>query len=676
MKQCYQLLLAWCIGCCCLFPHVSFAATSPFQTTACSADAPSARTVECGTMTLPLYADGRKPGTVELPIMIVRSKTATKNLPLFLLQGGPGGDTIDTFQFLIKKPDSSLPTDRDLVFFEQRGTTHAKPSLDCPEIHKQMISLLDKKVSHSEQLQYNKTAWQACRDRLSKAGIDLAAFNSQQNADDVAAIARALNYSQIDLYGVSYGTLLAQHIVKRHPTLVHALILDSVVPMHQNVNLWYRNSSDHAIRNGFADCDADKACTHDFPNIQNEYIALVKKFNENPLFLDLHDSSSNQNYRSRIDGDSLAGLIFQMHYDAELVTYIPMLLHQITRGNYATLTTLAGFFVFEDSMSEGMQASTVCSEEVRPQASDYHLPTQSLVPIRPDDVAFDVADEAQWCAIAAVPQLDASVNQPLQSSVPTLVFSGRYDPITPAQFGDAVMPGLPNSRHIVFARTAHGSFVSDACAGQIGDAFLDKPQRRWAELTAICDSTQKARFATSQTIRQTPFLNQLLQGIPTAISWLYVIIAVSFLLSSVFLIRPLKTLYKTVRGVTTPPMLQQLHWAEFIAAVSALGVVGYITYIAVDSSINMDGYGIIFGIPTSYRALPVLLYSLPLSIFVLWGTLYRLYVAPSSTQQNLHPQATAHATWQTFTYAGIILLSSVVLLGTLLINGIYGGWPW
>jgi pimeloyl-ACP methyl ester carboxylesterase len=624
-------------------------------------------------MTLPLYADASKPGTVELPIMIVRSTTPTKNLPLFLLQGGPGGDTIETFQFLVKKPHSTLPTDRDLVFFEQRGTTNAKPSLDCPEIYDQMITLLAKKVSRAEQLTYNKTAWQACRDRLRNAGIDVGAFNSQQNADDIAAIAVALNYPQIDLYGVSYGTLLAQHVVRRHPTLVRALILDSVVPMHQNVNLWYRNSGDQAIRNGFADCAADIACARDYPDIQNEYIALVKKFNENPLFLDLYDHTSGKNYRSRIDGDSLAGFVFQMHYDEELVTYLPMLIHQISRGNYTTLTTLASFFVFEDSMSEGMQASTTCSEEVMPKASDFHLPTQSLLPIRPEDVAFDAADETQWCAIAAVPHLDASVNQALQSNVPTLVLSGRYDPITPAQFGDAVLPGLPNSRHIVFASTAHGSFVANACASQIGVAFLDNPQRKWTELSAICDINQKATFATSQTIRQTSFIYQLLQGAPTTMPWLYLIVAVSCLLSSVFIIRPLKMLYKTVRGISTPPMVQQLHWAELIASISALGVVSYLTYIAVDSSLNMDGYGIIFGIPTAYNGLPVLIYSLPLSIFVLWYAAYRLYIAPLIATDATPRQPTVPATWQTFTYAGIILLSSVVLLATLLFNGIYGG---
>jgi hypothetical protein len=135
-------------------------------------------------------------------------------------------------------------------------------------------------------------------------------------------------------------------------------------------------------------------------------------------------------------------------------------------------------------------------------------------------------------------------------------------------------------------------------------------------------------------------------------------------------------LYKTMRGIYTPPMMQQLHWAELIASISALGIVSYLTYIAVDSSLNMDGYGIIFGIPTAYNGLPVLIYSLPLSIFVLWYAAYRLYTAPLVTSEATPSQPTASATWQTFTYAGIILLSSVVLLATLVFNGIYGGWPW
>lgn len=66
-------------------------------------DIPEDRTYECGVVTVPLYADNRTPGVVELPIMIIRSETPNSNLPLYLLQGGPGGDTIDTFSYVITK---------------------------------------------------------------------------------------------------------------------------------------------------------------------------------------------------------------------------------------------------------------------------------------------------------------------------------------------------------------------------------------------------------------------------------------------------------------------------------------------------------------------------------------------------------------------------------------------
>ena len=48
-----------------------------------------------------------------------------------------------------------------------------------------------------------------------------------RDLDDVRA---ALGYQQIDLYGVSYGTRVAQHYMRRYPERVRAAVLDGVVP--------------------------------------------------------------------------------------------------------------------------------------------------------------------------------------------------------------------------------------------------------------------------------------------------------------------------------------------------------------------------------------------------------------------------------------------------------------
>jgi hypothetical protein len=85
----------------------------------------------------------------------------------------------------------------------------------------------------AEQLQYDKTAWQACRNRLTKEGILMSLHsNSQRNADDVAAIAAALNYPQIDSYGAPRTARCWHGTVRETACLpsARALILDSVVP--------------------------------------------------------------------------------------------------------------------------------------------------------------------------------------------------------------------------------------------------------------------------------------------------------------------------------------------------------------------------------------------------------------------------------------------------------------
>ena len=65
-------------------------------------------------------------------------------------------------------------------------------------------------------------------------GIDLNAYTSEQNAEDINDLRKALGIEKWVLYGVSYGTLLALEVMNQHPEGVSASILDSVVPMDIN----------------------------------------------------------------------------------------------------------------------------------------------------------------------------------------------------------------------------------------------------------------------------------------------------------------------------------------------------------------------------------------------------------------------------------------------------------
>ena len=60
----------------------------------------------------------------------------------------------------------------------------------------------------------------ACLDEFAAEGVDLAAYNSDENADDIDALRQALGYDKIIYYGESYGTLLGQYLLRRHPDIL------------------------------------------------------------------------------------------------------------------------------------------------------------------------------------------------------------------------------------------------------------------------------------------------------------------------------------------------------------------------------------------------------------------------------------------------------------------------
>jgi pimeloyl-ACP methyl ester carboxylesterase len=87
------------------------------------------------------------------------------------------------------------------------------------------------------------------------------------------------------------------------------------------------------------------------------------------------------------------------------------------------------------------------------------------------------------CAVWQAGAADPIENQPVVSDIPTLVLSGRYDPVTPPSSGRQAAETLSNSFFYEFPNLAHGAMRSNKCARRIGLAFLDDP---WTEPDTSC----------------------------------------------------------------------------------------------------------------------------------------------------------------------------------------------
>lgn len=109
------------------------------------------------------------------------------------------------------------------------------------------LDTLDDDLTLEEGQALTLEALTECRDRLLADDVDLTAYNSAESAADVADLRVALGYDEWNLYGISYGTRLAQTIVRDYPEGIRSVILDSSYPLAANLQTETAVNADRAL---------------------------------------------------------------------------------------------------------------------------------------------------------------------------------------------------------------------------------------------------------------------------------------------------------------------------------------------------------------------------------------------------------------------------------------------
>jgi pimeloyl-ACP methyl ester carboxylesterase len=488
-----------------LIPAPALAAGGPIFTPAsCMFKVPSnaveGRNVICGYVTVPeQHADplGR---TIDLAVAIIKSPQSNiQPDPLFMAQGGPGGSTIDTYAERLLT-DSRLLTNRDIVLWDQRGTMYSKPNLYCSEYDQLTADTIEKVLSKDQSKTLEQQTVAACRQRLAGEGIDLSAFDSLENAADISDIRQALGYEKINLYGVSYGTLLAQHYMRQFPDSLRSVILDGVVPPQTNFNLNGAQTMNRSFEELFKACQKDLSCNKAYPDLEKVFYETVDKLNKTPARISLTDSNATPpvTYQHAvIDGDTFMSGIFQMLYAGAIIPALPRVIFEAHQGKFDFFGRIFSQLVFDRSMSYGMYYSVFCSEDGVFKPED-----QNLNNLPPEIVAAEKDTPAQLledCRIWQVTPLGPSANQPVISDIPTLLLSGQFDPVTPPPYAQAVAANLSHSQSVVFPTGGHGQAMEGTCEDGMINAFLAAPQTP-VDTSCIQKQTQVAFITPARVI--------------------------------------------------------------------------------------------------------------------------------------------------------------------------------
>jgi pimeloyl-ACP methyl ester carboxylesterase len=426
-----------------------------YQSVACAAKPPEGYSVTCGSLTVP--ENRQKPaGTkIQLHVAIIKS-TAPKPSPdpVIFLAGGPGDPAIDIVFRNINIFKEFLGQ-RDLIVLDQRGAGYSTPALDCHE----------------------DSAAQ-CKASLLLQGIDLTAYNTRENAADVNDLISALGYQQVNLYGGSYGTALAQAVMRDYPSRLRSVVLDSVVPPQSNLNVLGMGYYQKALENIFEACAADPACNWKYPDLEKEFYELVERLNAQSLKLEVLDEERNRNFITGINGASFVLLFWQSLYYAEAIVELPRLIHNTYLGDYDLLKSFLKDITAQPfSQNMGMFLSMYCSsitafekrEEMVAAGEGLHLSYREEV-LTSKLILYDN------CLTWNVPPLESRYRTSLSSNVPTLLLSGQYDPITPPALAAEAARNLSRSFNYVIPGHGHGVIVSSQCARSLITGFMGNPQ--------------------------------------------------------------------------------------------------------------------------------------------------------------------------------------------------------
>ncbi len=173
--------------------------------------------VQCGTVIVPeSHAHPTNGRTIALPVAVYKALTPhPAPEPIVFLTGGPGQSGEAYARLLTDSFYHAYAAHNDLILFDERGTGASVSSLTCPP---------------TPQTTDPVAALLACRDTLTRRGIDLGAYTDTENAADVNDIRAALGYARINLEGGSYGSELGLAVLRDYAPTVRSAVLESIVP--------------------------------------------------------------------------------------------------------------------------------------------------------------------------------------------------------------------------------------------------------------------------------------------------------------------------------------------------------------------------------------------------------------------------------------------------------------
>lgn len=424
-------------------------------------------TLECGWFITPEVREKPQGRPVRLAVAVFRAKEANGDPPLVLLHGGPGQSGLRIYARATA--EGPLRMTRDVVIYDQRGAGLSQPRL-CPEFQ-QVLTVVRNLNTDREKEEATNNGIRQCIASLLAQEIEPAAYNTSTSADDLTDLRKALGYATWDVYGGSYGARLAQEAMRRDPTGIRSVVMESPVTRGPETQAEFDLSFQRAVEQVFTDCTTQPACRAAFPAIEDDFYAVHDELNKTPLAVVVKDGSL------KLDGARLTAIINNHVIDRPgRIAQLPFLLSELRRGDaMRAAQRVVGFrpentVIMTPSDHEPLLRLVNCFDVYGARYREMRKVARQQIRAPFLNTALELSDCTLWQKRFA----DPSTQEPVRSDIPALIVTGRYDDRTPTNHARRIAASLSRAYLFEFPNEGHGARPLGCHASIVGE-FLANP---------------------------------------------------------------------------------------------------------------------------------------------------------------------------------------------------------
>jgi pimeloyl-ACP methyl ester carboxylesterase len=436
----------------------------------------------CTTVTVALDRGGTVPGTLSLKVERLQAGATPSNEAVIALAGGPGQAALPLAGFMSKALSPAL-TSRDLVVFDQRGTGESSP-LSCPALDG---------AAGAAGIDSVARLFERCALQLGPAR---AGYTTAESVADIESIRQAMGYGKLVLYGVSYGTKVAEEYAARYPQNVSALVLDSVEPPSGPEP--FQVATFQALGGVLGELCSQGACNGITATPLADIAHLAAHLHAHPLAGTVYDGAGHRHTVKTGESD-LLGILQAGDLNPALRALLPAAVRSALEGDASPLLRLEllsqGLIPMvpgapppesAEGIDDALNTTTICEESLFPwgrgdplaarpgevSAALKALPSSDFYPF---DSTIGLEDGTipgclDWPDAAPPPPVVSSL-----PNVPTLILSGAQDLRTPTADARGVAALIPDAQLLVVPYTGHSVLGTDfsGCAETAVKAFFE-----------------------------------------------------------------------------------------------------------------------------------------------------------------------------------------------------------